>query len=118
MKENHRFIKKSSMAGVKSFHTAKSILLGIEAMYFIKKGQFCPKISKVYSPTMWNGCIRTNLLGIYIYPSSRLNFYIRTVLDPISLPESLQKKQHHSLFFHFEITLLQDRRLSFLVFLL
>ncbi|MGG0726900.1 IS6 family transposase [Bacillus paramycoides] len=41
VEQEHRFIKKRvrSMLGLKSFHTAKSILSGIEAMHLIKKGQ-------------------------------------------------------------------------------
>lgn len=41
MEQDHRFIKKRvrSMLGLKSFRTAKSILLGIEKMHIIKKGQ-------------------------------------------------------------------------------
>ncbi|WP_242274182.1 IS6 family transposase [Bacillus cereus group sp. BfR-BA-01310] len=41
VEQDHRFIKKRvrSMLGLKSFHTAKSILSGIEAMHIIKKGQ-------------------------------------------------------------------------------
>lgn len=42
MEQDHRFIKKRvrSMLGLKTFRTAKSILLsGIEAMQIIKKGQ-------------------------------------------------------------------------------
>ncbi|MCM3100303.1 transposase, partial [Priestia megaterium] len=36
-----RFIKKRvrSMLGLKSFHSAKSVISGIEAMHMIKKGQ-------------------------------------------------------------------------------
>ncbi|MGG0726648.1 IS6 family transposase [Bacillus paramycoides] len=41
VEQDHRFIKKRvrSILGLKSFHTAKSILSGIEAMHIIKKGQ-------------------------------------------------------------------------------
>uniref|UniRef100_UPI003D2F13BA DDE-type integrase/transposase/recombinase n=1 Tax=Priestia flexa TaxID=86664 RepID=UPI003D2F13BA len=41
VEQDHRFIKKKvrSMLGLKSFRTATSILLGIEAMHIIKKGQ-------------------------------------------------------------------------------
>ena len=48
VEQDHRFIKKRvrSMLGLKSFHTAKSILSGIEAMHIIKKGQVCPKSVK------------------------------------------------------------------------
>ncbi len=41
VEQDYRFIKKRvrSMLGLKSFHIAKSILSGIEAMHIIKKGQ-------------------------------------------------------------------------------
>ncbi len=41
VEQDHRFIKKRvrSMLGLKSFHIAKSILSGLEAMHIIKKGQ-------------------------------------------------------------------------------
>lgn len=41
VEQDHRIIKKRvrSMLGLKSFHTAKFILFGIEAMHIIKKGQ-------------------------------------------------------------------------------
>ena len=41
VEQDHRFIKKRvrSMLGLKSFHTATSILSGIEAMHMIKKKQ-------------------------------------------------------------------------------
>ncbi|WP_404799132.1 IS6 family transposase [Bacillus aerolatus] len=41
IEQDHRFIKKRvrSMLGLKSFHSAKSVISGIEAMHMIKKGQ-------------------------------------------------------------------------------
>lgn len=41
MEQDHLFIKKRvrSMLGLKFFHTATSILSGIDAMHNIKKGQ-------------------------------------------------------------------------------
>ncbi|PJN58442.1 hypothetical protein BAWEI_50700 [Bacillus mycoides] len=41
VEQDHRFIKKRvrSMLGLKSFHTATSIISGIEAMHMVKKGQ-------------------------------------------------------------------------------
>ncbi|OLO26304.1 IS6 family transposase, partial [Priestia megaterium] len=41
IEQDPRFIKKRvrSMLGLKSFHSAKSVISGIEAMHMIKKGQ-------------------------------------------------------------------------------
>ncbi|PEL24375.1 DDE-type integrase/transposase/recombinase, partial [Bacillus pseudomycoides] len=41
VEQDHRFIKKRvrSMLGLKSFHTATSIISGIEAMHMVKKEQ-------------------------------------------------------------------------------
>ncbi|CAK6481360.1 IS6 family transposase IS240C (plasmid) [Peribacillus frigoritolerans] len=47
VEQDHRFIKKRvhSMLGLKSFRKAKSIILGIEAMHIIKKGNLLYKTS-------------------------------------------------------------------------
>ncbi|MEN3772959.1 DDE-type integrase/transposase/recombinase, partial [Priestia megaterium] len=41
IEQDHRFIKKRvrSMLGLKSFHSAKSVISGIEAMHQNQKGQ-------------------------------------------------------------------------------
>ncbi len=48
------------MLGLKSFHKAKSILSGIEAMHIIKKGQLILRDKCVQNEMKFirNGCIR------------------------------------------------------------
>jgi transposase-like protein len=47
VEQDHRFIKKRvrSMLGLKSFRTATLILMGIEAMHMIKKGQLHQRVN-------------------------------------------------------------------------
>ncbi|USL45641.1 IS6 family transposase [Priestia megaterium] len=49
VEQDHRFIKKRvrPMLGLKSFHTATSIISGIEAMHIIKKGQLASRNQSV-----------------------------------------------------------------------
>ncbi|MBD2813034.1 DDE-type integrase/transposase/recombinase, partial [Xenorhabdus sp. Vera] len=61
IEQDHRFIKKRirNMLGLKSLHTAKKMIAGIEAMHMIKKGQtsprgeVCPKANKSYQSSIW-----------------------------------------------------------------
>ncbi|KRF53845.1 transposase [Bacillus sp. Soil531] len=57
VEQDHRFIKKRirSMLGLKSFHTATSIISGIEAMHIIKKGQL----------TSWNQSVQNQVKFIH-----------------------------------------------------
>ncbi len=49
VEQDHRFIKKRvrSMLGFKSYETAASILIGIEAMHMMKKGQHHQRVKSI-----------------------------------------------------------------------
>lgn len=57
VEQDHRFIKKRirPMLGLKSFHTATSIIFGIEAMHIIKEGQLIS----------WNQSVQNQVKFIY-----------------------------------------------------